>query len=92
MRQVPPEVVASWPKPNYINPDTRGPALVIVELITLSIALVILVLRLYVRIKIMRKTGWDDWLMVFSAVSTATLFPRGMMANCTCALRCVLQG
>ncbi len=92
MRQIPPEVAASWPKPNYINPDTRGPALVIVELITLPIAFVFLALRLYVRIKILRKTGWDDWIMVLAAVSTATLFPRGMIANCTWAFRCAPQG
>lgn len=72
MRQTPPEVLATWPKPNYINPDTRGPALMIVELITLPLALLCLGLRLYVRIKIIRKTGWDDWLMVAAAVSTVT--------------------
>jgi hypothetical protein len=44
----------------------------IVELITLPLALLCLGLRLYVRIKIIRKTGWDDWLMVAAAVSTTT--------------------
>lgn len=69
MRLPPPEVLATWPKPNYVNPQTRGPALMIVELITLPIALLCLGLRLYVRIGIMRQTDWDDWLMVVAAVS-----------------------
>ncbi|AEO58381.1 hypothetical protein MYCTH_2118778 [Thermothelomyces thermophilus ATCC 42464] len=48
----------SWPPPNYTNPVSRGPTLLIVESITLSIALLSLGLRF----------GWDDWLMVGSAV------------------------
>ncbi|KAG7284914.1 hypothetical protein NEMBOFW57_009529 [Staphylotrichum longicolle] len=32
MRSPPPEILATWPKPNYVNPETRGPALAIVEL------------------------------------------------------------
>ncbi|KAL2193963.1 hypothetical protein P885DRAFT_71762 [Corynascus similis CBS 632.67] len=68
MRFPPPEIVASWPPPNYINPVSRGPTLLIVEFITLSIALLCLGMRMYVRLHIMRKSGWDDWLMVGSAV------------------------
>jgi hypothetical protein len=68
MRLPPPEVLASWPTPNYINPETRGPALIIVELITLPIALICLGLRLYARIHVTGPTGWDDWIMVAAAV------------------------
>lgn len=68
MRLPPPEVVASWPPPNYINPETRGPALIIVELITLPIAAACLALRLYVRFKVLSTSHWDDWMMVGAAV------------------------
>lgn len=69
MRSPPPEVVASWPRPNYINPETRGPELIVVGLITLFGALICLALRLYVRLRIMRKIELDDWVMVAATVS-----------------------
>ncbi|KXX82213.1 hypothetical protein MMYC01_201707 [Madurella mycetomatis] len=68
MRLPPPEVMATWPAPNYIDPETRGPALLIVQFITLPIALLCLALRLYVKLSITRKSGWDDWLMVAAAI------------------------
>lgn len=40
----------------------------IVELVVLPLALICLGLRLYVRLAIVRKTWWDDWLMVLAAV------------------------
>jgi hypothetical protein len=69
MRSPPPEVVATWPRPNYINPETRGPDLIVAGLITLSVALICLALRLYVRVRIMRKTEMDDYVMVAATVS-----------------------
>jgi hypothetical protein len=72
MRQPPHDVVASWPAPNYINPETRGPALVIVELFTVSISTICLGLRLHVKARIMRSVDWDDWLIVGAAVGIRT--------------------
>lgn len=72
MRQPPPDVVASWPAPNYINPETRGPALVIVELLAMSISTICLGLRFYARAYIMRNVDWDDWLMLSAAVRIPT--------------------
>src|ERR1700733_9148056 len=69
MRYPPLEVLASWPRPNYKNPITRGPALMIVELAILPIALICVTLRLWVRIRWLHKSWWDDWLMVVAAVS-----------------------
>ncbi|KAK0747132.1 hypothetical protein B0T18DRAFT_438802 [Schizothecium vesticola] len=68
MRLPPPEVVASWPPPNYINPETRGMALIAIEMIILPIALLVLALRLYVRVVLLQKPGWDDWLMLLAAI------------------------
>ncbi|KAH6640092.1 hypothetical protein BKA67DRAFT_486818, partial [Truncatella angustata] len=68
MRFPPPEVIASWPRPNYKNPETRGPTLMIVELTILPLALICLALRLYVRMYMIKRSWWDDWLMVASAV------------------------
>jgi len=63
------EVIASWPHPNYDNPDTRAPDPIVGGVITLTGALVFLGLRMYVRLGIMRRTELDDWVMVVAAVS-----------------------
>ncbi|KAM5386887.1 hypothetical protein ACJZ2D_000180 [Fusarium nematophilum] len=69
MRNPPPEVVATWPQPNYDDPEHRGPALLIVELTIMSIAIITLLARLYVRIFKVNKSGLDDWLMLAAMVS-----------------------
>jgi len=70
MRFPPPSVVATWPPPNYVDPIKRGPALLIVELITLPLAVIFVSLRVYVRTQMLRKCWWDDWLMVGATVRT----------------------
>ncbi|KAM0815737.1 hypothetical protein AB5N19_01536 [Seiridium cardinale] len=67
MRFPPTDVIATWPHPNYENPVNRGPALMVIELTILPLALICLGLRLYVRIRMVRQTWWDDWLMVAGA-------------------------
>jgi len=69
MRIPPKEIKATWPAPNFVDPETRGPDLIIVELTVLPLAALVLALRLYVRIGMLHKSGWDDWLMVAAAVS-----------------------
>lgn len=68
MRIPPIEVIAAWPRPNYKSPVNRGPGLLIIELVFLNLALLCLGLRMYVRMVKIRKTWWDDWLMVGAAV------------------------
>ncbi|KAK3312582.1 hypothetical protein B0H66DRAFT_644749 [Apodospora peruviana] len=68
MRLPPVEVMKTWPKANYDDPVTRGSALLVVECIALSSALICLALRLYVRIFLVRNTGIDDWIMVAAAL------------------------
>jgi len=75
MRSAPPEVVAAWPKPNYVDPETQGPDLIVAGLFTLVVALAALGLRLYVRLGVMRKTAMDDWVMVVATVRRAAACP-----------------
>jgi hypothetical protein len=60
--------MASWPPPNYVDPIQRGPALLAVELTILPLALLCVALRLWVRIRWLQRSWWDDWLMVVAAV------------------------
>jgi hypothetical protein len=69
MRFPPAEVLATFPKPNYVDPEERGPGIMIVELTLLPIALLCVALRLWVRIKWLHKSWWDDWLMLAAMVS-----------------------
>ncbi|KAK6521783.1 hypothetical protein TWF506_001987 [Arthrobotrys conoides] len=73
---IPLDVVASWPRPNYINPETKHPQMFAWELSLLGLAAVAVVLRLYVRIWMMRPiwgVGGDDW-----GVAIALLFAIGL--------------
>lgn len=53
----------------------HGIALRDVTIVTFTIALLMLVLRLQARVFIVKKTGWDDWVMVLATVSE-TVDPR----------------
>ncbi|PYH65352.1 uncharacterized protein BO88DRAFT_446217 [Aspergillus vadensis CBS 113365] len=65
--QLPPaEVLATWPTPNYVDPVTRGPAVNIVNIVLLSIAFIVTVLRLYARFKITCTPGLDDFFIVIA--------------------------
>ncbi|KAI1923664.1 hypothetical protein LOY89_000469 [Ophidiomyces ophidiicola] len=64
MRNPPPAVVSSWPKPNYVNPERQGPSSIIVGAIFLSISFLVVGLRMFVRLHMKKTAGWDDWLML----------------------------
>ncbi|KFZ06669.1 hypothetical protein V501_07194 [Pseudogymnoascus sp. VKM F-4519 (FW-2642)] len=60
IKPVPPDVILSWPKPNYTDPDRRGPALLIVNYFLLPLAMVVIGMRLYTRLVIVHSAGLDD--------------------------------
>jgi len=69
MPLVPPSVVALWPKPNYENPETRGPEVTIVGSVFLALATLAVGIRLYTRIFVRHWIGLDDILVAISLVS-----------------------
>jgi len=69
----PKSVQAEWPVANYINPVTRGPAVVIVNSIFITLCVIIVVLRLYVRIFVKKWFGWDDVFIVFALFTVMTM-------------------
>lgn len=60
MHDPPLQVVAGWPPPNFVDPETRGPALVITNVILIVLVLIAVALRYYARAKITRSFGIDD--------------------------------
>lgn len=46
--------------PNFANPENRGPTLIIVGAILLTLVIIALAVRAYAKIRIVRKASWDD--------------------------------
>jgi hypothetical protein len=59
----PPEVLLSWPRPNYINPEERGWEAPIILMIVLGITFLIFVARMWARLVISKSAGLDDVLV-----------------------------
>jgi hypothetical protein len=57
------DVLLSWPKPNYINPEDRGWTSSIVLLVFLSITFIVFVARIWARLAVGKNSGLDDILM-----------------------------
>jgi len=68
MPPIPPEVLATFPAPNYVNPETRGNALIISGTISLIIATIAVGVRCYARISRRRKLGVDDIFIILGWV------------------------
>ncbi|KAK8088805.1 hypothetical protein PG997_003766 [Apiospora hydei] len=64
----PPSVIASWPKPNYANPESQGPAGVGIGSTFVALVTIVLLLRLYTRRWISKGFGLDDILIVCAYV------------------------
>ena len=56
------------PPPNYINPETRQPEILRVEISLQAAALVVLFLRLYARHYLGQQYRTDDWIIIFANV------------------------
>ncbi|KAK2784250.1 hypothetical protein FQN53_008690 [Emmonsiellopsis sp. PD_33] len=62
----PVDVIASWPRPNFENPEYQGPQLAIVGIVFTAISIFVVILRIWVRMGIKRNAGWDDWLIILA--------------------------
>ena len=64
----PQEVINSWPEPNFTNPDTHKTELT-AGIITVTVASsIVLLLRMYSRLIVVRSAGLDDLLIVVAQV------------------------
>lgn len=71
MRIPPINVILQWPTPNYIDPVNRGPALLIVNIIFVTLVVIAFVGRMYCRIEIQKWFGIDDATNILAFVSSA---------------------
>jgi hypothetical protein len=65
----PPEVRATWPKPNFVNPETQGAASVVALSLLAVLSMSIVGLRLYTRFFMLRSPGADDYAIIVATVS-----------------------
>ncbi|OBT60150.1 hypothetical protein VE03_10404 [Pseudogymnoascus sp. 23342-1-I1] len=83
MRFPPLDVVETWPKPNYIDPDRRGHASLIVQCMLVFLATVIVSIRLYARVAITKaRVGIDDVIIIISLI-----FAIGLSGSVILAIR-----
>jgi hypothetical protein len=59
----PPDVLLSWPKPNYVDPEERGWGPPIVLLVFLGITFLVYCARMWARLAISKNIGFDDILV-----------------------------
>lgn len=65
---VPPEVVASWPAPNYISPEERTWAAPVALSILLVVTVLVYAARMWARLTMTKNTGVDDILISISMI------------------------
>lgn len=76
MKLAPASVLASWPAPNYHDPVRRGPTGQIVSIILAVVAAVVLAMRMYTRLRVVRSFGLDDVLILVAFVRMKSPFDR----------------
>ncbi len=79
MHNPPWSVIASWPRPNYIDPVTRGPGLVIVNVVLLVLMLLVVGLRFYTRMRITKSFGADDIFIGLALVFAEIFIPTEVL-------------
>jgi len=62
------DVIYKWPKPNYVNPVTQGPAVDACVYITTIAMILFVVARFYVRMNSKGGLQLDDWFLLVGAV------------------------
>ena len=76
----PPEVVAEFlAKANYVDPETRGEEIAIMEIVLLVACFVVVALRVYARAFQSKSFGIDDVLIIFNLVSSVLTAPARML-------------
>ncbi|KAF7864530.1 hypothetical protein EAF04_006662 [Stromatinia cepivora] len=76
-----PEILASWPAPNYVDPKTRGKAVLVVNAVLFPVVLFIILIRLYTRLQISKSFGLDDWLIIAAMLPSTTFAVLAVLAE-----------
>lgn len=81
MRPVPLSVFAHWPAPNYVNPVTRGDALLVINIVFIILVTISIAIRLYSKMRFKRQAGIDDIMIVLAYIFTIGMTAVVLLAN-----------
>ncbi|KAM3071080.1 hypothetical protein ACMFMG_009987 [Clarireedia jacksonii] len=81
MQLPPPAVLSSFPHPNYTNPITRGPELLIITLIFFPIVLLVVGLRTFTRLFLSHCFGADDVFLLIAVLPTTACSVLGVLSE-----------
>ncbi|PVH95173.1 hypothetical protein DM02DRAFT_732020 [Periconia macrospinosa] len=62
------EEMASWPKPNFINPETQQPLALGLNTVMTFVVVSFISTRFYSRTRLVKALGLDDWIMLLAAI------------------------
>jgi hypothetical protein len=62
------EDILKWPAPNYVDPVTRRPLVLAVEIPLTVLTILFTAGRFYSRTVLVKALGWDDWFMLAATV------------------------
>ncbi|RDL34719.1 Uncharacterized protein BP5553_07847 [Venustampulla echinocandica] len=83
MRFPPPEVIATWPEPNYVDPERRGLENMIIQIVLIILVTIFVAARLYARLAITKAgLGWDD-----ATIIGAWMFAVGLTVGVVLAMQ-----
>ena len=70
-----------WPAPNYINPTTRGDALLVINIFFIILVTLSIAVRIYSRVRVKRQAGMDDIMIVLAYIFTIGMTAVVLLAN-----------
>lgn len=69
MPKIPPlEVIATWPRPNYVDPVSKGDGLRIAATVMSVFVTGVVLSRLWIRFRVTKRPGLDDLFIVIGLV------------------------
>ena len=66
--------MSSTPKPPPDGDVNIGYKLTATVIVTFGLAAIAVTMRMYARARLVRKVGWDDWLILFAVVGLSSGF------------------
>jgi hypothetical protein len=75
------EEYQSWPQGNYAHPEVRGPAILVLTFIFVPLLVILVLLRVYTRLRLTKNFGPDDVAIVAAVFPTLACATITVMAD-----------
>ncbi|KAH8702550.1 integral membrane protein [Talaromyces proteolyticus] len=77
----PASVMATWPTPNYVDPEHRGPGLLATNIFLCSLSFVMTTMRVYTRVRITATPGMDDVFAILAFITAVAMSTISSLAD-----------